>query len=90
MKSVNVIYYGGDLDQYGIPEHYHSYLLISSELHLQGSGVCSVTTITDSDLPEPQHIIELSGGVDQALKSAIEKLKKLEQNNGLKELINES
>lgn len=88
MIKANIKFFGGEQDEYGMPNPFHSYLVVSSPWQQDGSGVASAIPLS-SDAPAPNrpHKLVLAGGPEKAYEEMLSLLRGLEQNKGLSELI---
>ena len=88
MIKASVKFYGNTKDDLGMPSPYHSYLVIASPWLEPGSGIASVMGVTaNSPLPDHHHEIARSGGEQAAYERLLNKLREMEENSGLQELI---
>jgi len=88
MIKANVKYFGKDTDEFGMPNEYHSYLVIASPWESKDSGIASVISLsTAAPMPNSQHVLSTKGGEEEAYNKMILNLQKLTTNQRLTELI---
>jgi len=77
-------FWGQDRDQFGMPEPYNSYLVISSPWETKECGIASVVPISgNARLSKAQFLAE-RGGERAAFESAVASLKDEVSNTGLR------
>lgn len=88
MIKANVKFFGNQQNEYGMPNPYHSYLVISSPWQTDDSGVASAVPLsTDAPKPNPPHKLVTSGGPQKAYEEMLDILRNLPQNKSLSELV---
>ncbi len=88
IKAV-VKFWGTQQGQYGMPDPYHSYLVVSSPWQTSGSGIATILPLT-TDAPLTQkHVPVLQGGERGAFDDAIAALKREPKNAGLTSAVDE-
>ena len=83
-------FWGSKIDQYGMPDPYHSYFVVASPWETPDSGVATVLSLsTNSPLSKP-HFLVTAGGERAAFEAAISSLKGETKNAGLTHQTHES
>lgn len=91
MKNVSIKFFGHEHGQFGMPQPYHSYLIIASKWKTNNSGVASVISLTDkTPMPNQSQVLVLDGGIEKAYQDIVEILKAMPANCDLEMLIDEN
>lgn len=88
IKAV-VKFFGAEKDQFGMPDPYHSYLVVSSPWETPDSGIASVIPISVNAPLLKSHFPVLKGGERAAFDIALQALSHEPKNAGLKRLFHE-
>jgi len=82
-------FFGDSRDEYGLPQPFVGYLVVGSPRKLEGSGISSVVPLTeDTETPNPPHFMCEDGGPEKAIESALDALRKLHEDQRLREHTN--
>ena len=82
MVKASVTFWGDQVDGRLYP--FRSYLVVASPWETPGSGVASVLLIAGNVPPSQMHYLAAQGGEEEAFKQAVEALKAISANSGLK------
>jgi hypothetical protein len=86
--KASVKFFGIEKDEYGVPKPYHSYLIVSSPLQTNGSGVATALPLSlEAPKPKSLHKMVASGGPESAYEEMLMILRQLPQNARLQERI---
>ena len=89
MKRAYVTFWGDTRGQQGMPDPYRSYLIFASPWESPDSAIASIFPVLGEICPVSPHVPVLKGGERAAIDEAIERLKELPANRGLKHHIDE-
>ena len=85
VKTASITFFGGTIDEYGMPKQFHNYLVVASPWQTKGSGVASVVALSDAPTPRPATVISPKGGATAAMELMRSHLRNLKGNLGLTE-----
>ena len=82
MRKHILTFYGGNNDQYGIPENYYVYIILSGTAPLdQDINIAHIISVTESPIPVQRYFTSKKD--ENVHDIAIKQLEKLPQLNGL-------
>jgi hypothetical protein len=90
MITARVTFYGATKNNFGMPDPYHSYFVVSTPWQTAGSGIASVVSLSSGAPLTRQHFPMQQGGERAAFDEAITALAAEAGNHGLAKIIHES
>ena len=89
MIKAIVKFWGTTTGAHGLPNPYHSYLVLASPWQASDGGVASIVCVSGGVALENPNILVSAGGERAAYKIALERLKSLPENKGLESATDE-
>lgn len=88
MLTANLKLFGNNVNEYGMPVPYHSYMIYGSPWQKDGSGVATVVGVSiDAPMPTQPNLLTLNGGEIHAVKEMVDRLINMPENIGLNSLL---
>jgi hypothetical protein len=84
-EAWNVVFCGSGFGSCGLPEPWHSYLMVAAPWEEKDSGLCVIVSLTDGPTPSPPSVVVHSGGPAAAVELGRALLRRLSGNQGLRE-----